>query len=316
MQVFGMVFLDSHIGTMNAPTQFKIYSKSSYSHQYSQQDDPRRPHGKMRGPLSFRVGCEWRSAAEPLNVGDIVAPAGFVRYRQQMAAAGAPVSFRLPSASNNVRTTQLFVRLGCIGAAATGGRFAAGGIVTSANPLLCGNRSLWWGFKRRRNVDGIVHAAAGPGLAAECDALPAVGPEGEKLLLGSVRATGAHELVAKSVLHALSPTSHRSPRGEGVLRQTYESCLRVADAHGLASLALPALGCGINAFPPAVSARAALDAVDHVLIAGAEAAACAPATTLLEFVLLDEQCYAAFADAAHARWGGGGGRRESGVVHS
>jgi O-acetyl-ADP-ribose deacetylase (regulator of RNase III) len=270
----------------------------------------------MRGPLSFRVGCEWRSAAEPLNVGDIVAPAGFVRYRQQMAAAGAPVSFRLPSASNNVRTTQLFVRLGCIGAAATGGRFAAGGIVTSANPLLCGNRSLWWGFKRRRNVDGIVHAAAGPGLAAECDALPAVGPEGEKLLLGSVRATGAHELVAKSVLHALSPTSHRSPRGEGVLRQTYESCLRVADAHGLASLALPALGCGINAFPPAVSARAALDAVDHVLIAGAEAAACAPATTLLEFVLLDEQCYAAFADAAHARWGGGGGRRESGVVHS
>ena len=65
---------------------------------------------------------------------------------------------------------KVLVRFGCIGAVASSGRLAAGGLVTSSNPLLCGNKSLWWGFSRKRNVDGLIRQIAGPGLAAECDA--------------------------------------------------------------------------------------------------------------------------------------------------
>lgn len=254
----------------------------------------------MRGPLSLRVGCEWRKVVRDASDELIIAPAGFVRYRQQMAAAGQPVAFRLPEHSS--AAVRLLIRFGCIGAAATSGRFAAGGIVTSSNPLLCGNLSPWWGFTGKQNADGILREAAGPGLVAECESLPSIGPEGEKLLPGDARATAAHQLAADSMIHALAPTSHRSANGEKVLRRTYERCLMLADERELPCLALPAIGCGVNAFPPSVGARAAMDAVERSL-AGPTPAVARGATMLVEFVLADEGCYAAYADAAHARWG-------------
>ena len=46
-------------------------------------------------------------------------------------------------------------------------RWAADAIATSANAGLCGNRApSYWRFQRRPyNIDGAVHAAAGPALA-------------------------------------------------------------------------------------------------------------------------------------------------------
>jgi O-acetyl-ADP-ribose deacetylase (regulator of RNase III) len=253
----------------------------------------------MRGPLSFAVGCEWRRAGA-VGAAEAVAPLGFVRYRQQMAAAGAPITFRLPAAHG--RTVRLLVRFGCIGAAALSGRHDAGGVVTSSNPLLCGNKSLWWGFAGKQNADGILRKAAGPGLAEECDRLRAIGPDGEKVLAGGVRATGAHNLAAACVLHAVAPTSSRAPGAEALLRRTYEACLQLADERELPSLALPALGCGVNAFPPGMSAKTAFDAVEHAIV-DPEPALVGGALATVEFVLHDEDCYATFADAAHVRWG-------------
>ena len=241
---------------------------------------------------SRRTGCQWRdasAAAVDANAAENAAPLGFVRYRQQMARAGAPLTFRLGT------QTRLAIRLGCLGAAATSGRFATGGVATSSNPLMCGNRSNWWGFQNLQNVDGVLREQAGPGLAIECASLAPVAPDGVKLLPATARATGAHGLAATCVLHACAPTSFYSDGSEAALRRTYERTLSLANELALPSLALPAFGTGVSGFPAHVSARAAYDAVERV---GVDAA-----TTRLEFVLLDESSFNAFGDAAHSRWG-------------
>ena len=54
-------------------------------------------------------------------------------------------------------------------------RAKAGAIITSANDALIGNvNPLYWRFTSRKNVDGAVREAAGPGLRAACLALPEV----------------------------------------------------------------------------------------------------------------------------------------------
>lgn len=268
--------------------------------------------------LDPRVGCNWRAAELRCASPHAEAPLGFVRYRQQMAARGAAVSFRLPSMSESGASCslKLLVRMGCIGAAATSGRFAVGGIVTPSNAQMCGNKSGWWGFTSNgvpiRNADGAIRDAAGPGLAAECAAIATVGSEDERLQPGAARATGAHALSAACVIHALPPTSHRSPGSEAALRRTYLRVFELAEQRDLPCLALPALSCGIAGFPPAVGARAALDAVgaysarardDDAAETDGDHTRAVHALSVLEFVLLDERVYAAFADAAHARWG-------------
>jgi len=263
----------------------------------------------MRAPLSLRVGCSWREAGASSS--DIVAPPGrgFVQYKKMMAQAGSPLTFRVPSLN-----LKLAVRCGCIGAAAMSGRYA--GIVTPSNALMCGNKSKWWGFIGAENVDGVLRSLAGPGLAEECEAIPAVAASGlEKLLPSSARATGAHDLNARHLIHALAPASAypRQP-AELALRRSYSRCLQLAADLEVESLALPALGCGVAGFPAGIGARAAFDAIEDAASLGLwsaaddmeeeqeqEAGAKGPAH--VEFFLRDERVYDAFADAAHARWG-------------
>ena len=258
----------------------------------------------MRAPLSLRVGCSWREAGTIPSASVEAAPRGFIQYRKMLAQTGAPVTFRVPSAN-----LKIAIRFGCIGAAAMSGRYA--GIVTPSNALLCGNKSKWWGFNGQTNVDGVVRSLAGPGLAAECDSIPpAVAGGLEKLMPDSARATAAHDIAARHIIHALAPTSaFPRPSAEHALRRTYSRCLKLSTELEMDSLALPALGCGVAGFPAGIGARAALDAVEEAVGIGLwsdseeEGDGAKAATTLLEFVLLDERVYAAFADAAHARWG-------------
>lgn len=261
-------------------------------------------------PLHLRVGCTWRDADAQASPADSVAqaPAGFVQYRKQMMQAGAPITFRPP-----LLNVKVAVRFGCIGAAAMSGRYAA--VVTPSNAKLCGNKSSWWGFIGQKNVDGTLRSLAGPKLEETCEAIPPAVPGGlEKLRPSTVRATSAHELNARHLIHALAPISAypRQP-AELALRRTYARCFELAADLEADAVALPALGCGVAGFPAAIGARAAVGAIDDAASVGlwcAEAAddgggadpGGAP-PTLLEFVLLDERVYAAFADAAHARWG-------------
>lgn len=185
----------------------------------------RRWHSSM---VSSRVGCDairpgTKQPAAAANGAKAARPLGFVRYREQMARMGAALSFRVPHADCDTASTKVSVRKGCIGDAVQSGRFAAGGIVTPSNPLMCGNQSDWWGFKNSggidlRNVDGLLRELA-PGLATECSELKPIGPSEQRLLPGMARATGAGELRTACVIHALGPPTHHGPASEMQLRE-------------------------------------------------------------------------------------------------
>jgi len=140
-------------------------------------------------------------------------------------------------------------------------------------------------------VDGAIHRAAGPALL---DDLQRDFPHGTPT--GTAVATAGHGLPARWVFHAVGPVWHGGSRGEEeLLAAAYRSCLRLADEHGVRSLALPAISMGIYGYPPDEGARVAIGtAADH--LAGETA------LDLVRFVLRDETL-APFSAALAARIG-------------
>jgi O-acetyl-ADP-ribose deacetylase (regulator of RNase III) len=124
-------------------------------------------------------------------------------------------------------------------------------IVNAANESLLGGGG----------VDGAIHRAAGPGLLAECRALPQLRP-GVRCPTGEARITGGHGLPARHVIHAVGPVWEGGDEGEAVLLAgCYRASLQLAAAHGLASIAFPAISCGVFGYPHAQAAKVALEAI-------------------------------------------------------
>lgn len=118
-------------------------------------------------------------------------------------------------------------------------------IVTAANAALAGGGG----------VDGAVHRAAGPDLLAECRGLGGC-PTGE------ARLTAGHRLAARHVIHAVGPVWRGGDAGEdALLASAYRASIRLARAHGLASIAFPAISTGIYGFPGERAADVAVAAV-------------------------------------------------------
>jgi len=107
-------------------------------------------------------------------------------------------------------------------------------------------------------VAGALHRAAGPELEEECRPLAPIRP-GEAVI------TGAHELPNRHVIHCLGPVYGRDEPSDRLLADCYRNALRLADEHGLGSVAFPSLSTGAFGYPMEEAAEVAFRAVLETL---------------------------------------------------
>ncbi len=92
-------------------------------------------------------------------------------------------------------------------------------------------------------VCGAIHRAAGPTLAAACARIG-------RCPTGGVRITPGFALKARHVIHAVGPVWRGGTEDEGdLLASAYRGSLDLAQRHGLASIAFPAISTGVYGYP-------------------------------------------------------------------
>jgi O-acetyl-ADP-ribose deacetylase (regulator of RNase III) len=138
-------------------------------------------------------------------------------------------------------------------------------------------------------VDGAIHRAAGPELLAACREHPEVRPD-VRCPTGEARITPGFRLPARHVIHTVGPWYSSSKKSAPLLASAYRSSLELANAHGLKSIAFPAISCGVYRYPVEEAAPLAIATCrDH-----------AGELEEVRFVLFGEAMYRAWLDAAHA----------------
>ncbi len=112
-------------------------------------------------------------------------------------------------------------------------------------------------------VDGAIHRAAGPQLLEACRAVPEVRP-GVRCPAGEARITPGFRLPASYVIHTVGPVYRSPEHSASLLRAAHQSSLELANAHGLRSIAFPAISCGVFGYPLDEAAPLALQTCrDH-----------------------------------------------------
>jgi O-acetyl-ADP-ribose deacetylase (regulator of RNase III) len=140
-------------------------------------------------------------------------------------------------------------RIACVQGDLT--REAADAIVNAANAALAGGGG----------VDGAIHRAAGPELAAACRRLhPGGCPTGE------VRLTRGFRLPARFVIHAVGPVWRGGGEREAeLLAACHERAVELAGREGFRTLAFPAISCGAYGYPWPEAAAVSLAALARAL---------------------------------------------------
>lgn len=135
-------------------------------------------------------------------------------------------------------------------------------------------------------VDGAVHRRGGPAIMAETERrYPRGCPTGSAVI------SGAGELPARYVIHAVGPMWQGGQQGEDeLLAGAYRAALELASQHDCASVAAPALSCGVYGYPIDLASRIALGTTRDFLLQDAN-------VRLVRFVLFGEGAYGAFSAA-------------------
>jgi len=149
-------------------------------------------------------------------------------------------------------------------------------IVNAANSQLAGGGG----------VDGAIHRAGGPAIMAETrQRYPQGCPTGDAVI------TGAGQLPARYVIHAVGPIWHGGHQREAEqLASAYAKSLAVAVAHQCHSVAFPSLSTGAYGYPVAFAAQTALCTVLAFLREHQQ-------PSCVRFVLFDSGTYTAYAAA-------------------
>jgi O-acetyl-ADP-ribose deacetylase (regulator of RNase III) len=155
---------------------------------------------------------------------------------------------------------------------------AVDAIVNAANSSLLGGGG----------VDGAIHRKGGPEILEECRRIRNERhPEG--LPAGQAVVTGAGRLPARHVIHTVGPVWRGGDRGEPeTLAACYRSCLELATAGGLASIAFPSISTGAYGYPVQRASLVALGSVKESLLAGCPVG-------LVRFVLFSREDHATYA---------------------
>lgn len=97
-------------------------------------------------------------------------------------------------------------------------------------------------------VAGAIHTAAGPKLEEYCKPFA-------PLAYGAYLVTPGFKLPNLWVIHVRAASYTHHDDAPAILRQALQAMLRATHEHNLRSIAFPAIGTGVFAFPPVLAAR-------------------------------------------------------------
>ena len=152
-------------------------------------------------------------------------------------------------------------------------------IVNAANSSLLGGGG----------VDGAIHRSGGPAILNECRRIVV---EIGRLREGKAVITTAGRLTAKYVVHTVGPVYRDGKHGEpGTLASCYREAMRIADDHGVESIAFPSISTGAYGYP-------VTEAASIAVAAAVDALATATHIRNIRFVLFDIKTLEAYVRAA------------------
>ncbi len=158
-------------------------------------------------------------------------------------------------------------------------RFKADAIVNAANS----------GLRGGGGVDGAIHLAGGGAIMEE---LRKIRADIGRCPTGSAVVTGAGNLPAKYVFHAVGPIYRDGHHGEPeLLISCYDTCMKLAAERGVVTINFPSISTGVYGYPLKEAAPIAIRTVAAHLEEGETPVEKAT------FVLFDNTTFAAYARA-------------------
>jgi O-acetyl-ADP-ribose deacetylase (regulator of RNase III) len=169
-------------------------------------------------------------------------------------------------------------------------KIAVDAIVNAANSELAGGGG----------VDGAIHRAGGQEIMRELDEIRVrIG----RCETGSAVVTGAGQLPAKYVFHAVGPRYRDGAQGEPEqLRSCYTTCLALAAERDVKTISFPSISTGIYGYPLEDAAAIAVRAVAEWL---ANHSGLVKVVKLVQFSDRDHEVYRRHAQSARGAMASG-----------